>query len=66
VAPRQIVQQQPFSTQQAIASQQRWTVSQQAASPVSQVMQQPSSVGSQVQWQQQRLHRRTDMPFMVQ
>ena len=64
--PKLIVQQQPLSTQQAIASQQFCVISQQALSPVSQVMQQPSAVGSQVVWQQQRLTWQTVWPLNVQ
>jgi hypothetical protein len=66
VLPKLIVQQQPLSMQQAIASQHFCVISQQGLSPLSQVMQQPSAVGSQVQWQQQRLTWQTVWPLKVQ
>jgi hypothetical protein len=47
-------------------SQQAWTISQHFASPLWQVMQQPSLVFSHVQWQQQRLMLQHWMPFQVQ
>jgi hypothetical protein len=47
-------------------SQQAWTISQHLASPLWQVMQQPSLVFSHVQWQQHRLMLQIWMPFQVQ
>jgi len=47
-------------------SQQAWSISQHLASPLVQVMQQPSLVFSHLQWPQQRLKLQTWMPFQVQ
>jgi hypothetical protein len=47
-------------------SQQAWIISQQALSPLLQVMQTPSLVHSTVQMPIARLHWQTQMPFIVQ
>lgn len=57
---------QPAFIMAVMQSQQAWHISQHLASPLMQVMQQPSSVVSQRQLHMQRLQLHIIMPFMVQ
>jgi hypothetical protein len=65
VPPNQTQHMQPASMQAIMQSQQAWTMSQQALSPLVQVMQTPSAVISQVQLHMAMLHWHMHMPFFM-
>lgn len=56
---------QPHLSMQLIDSQQAWIISQQALSPLVQVMQQPSLVISHLHMPMVRLQQQTIMPFII-
>ena len=66
VPPMHMQQVQPAFMHAMMQSQQPWIIAQQAASPLVQVMQQPSLVISILHEPMVRLHTHTHMPFIVQ
>lgn len=66
VPPNDTQHMQPLSMQVSMHLQQAWSISQQALSPLVQVMQQPSLVISHLHVPQHRLHWHMTMPFIMQ